>query len=232
MAGQIHSHANFLSQPAPGWLPDFILDLNLLRVFIWYVAILFLISLALRIRFYLSIYDIARYVAEACPSVFRLVHEHWFLCVRDRFLTLVGLYGGILAAYLLVSRLVWPAASVSVRDLADADPLLLVGHVVLFGLMVATDLVLVLQTSVVDKNRIIQDLAFAERWLGGKVYSVLDMLGRWNPIKNYADNLTAQTMVWFNVLFRGSVRSMIVQTVLRVFVGSALFISNAVLHPM
>ena len=79
-------------------------------------------------HFHMSIYNITRYVAEACPSVFRLVHEHWFLCVRNRFLWQVGIYGGVLVAYLLLSRLVWPTSSVSVQELAEWNPAILLAQ--------------------------------------------------------------------------------------------------------
>jgi hypothetical protein len=152
-----------------------------------------------------------------------LIHEHWFLCVRDRLLMQVGVYGGILVSYWLLSRLVWPTASISVADLSAYHPLVLVLYLFLIGVMIACDLVLTVQTSVIDEDRIIQDLTFAERWLGGRVFGVLEMLGKFNPIRNYADNMTAQTMLWLNVLFRGSVRSMIVQTAIRLIVGTSLF---------
>lgn len=221
---------DILLEKAPPWLPSFILELNLIRAFFWYVAILFLISLFLRLRFYLTIYNITRYIAEQCPNVFRLVHEHWFLCVRDRFLQLVILYGGILVTYWLVSRLIWPTASVSVLDLAEWHPWALLGNLFLIGTMVTIDIVLVGQTSVIDQQRIIQDLKYAEGWLGGRLYRVLNVLGRFNLIKNVADNMTAQTMVWFNVLFRGSMRSMIAQTAVRVIVGCSLFASHAIIE--
>ena len=96
----------------------------------------------------------------------------------------------------------------------------------MIGIMITVDIVLTVQIGVVDEDRIIQDLTFAEKWLSGKVYNVLQVLGRWNPIKNYADNMTAQTMLWLNILFHGSVRSMIVQTAIRVIVGTSLFVSH------
>jgi hypothetical protein len=99
-------------------------------------------------------------------------------------------------------------------------------YLLMIGIMITVDVVLTVQTSVVDEDRIIQDLEFAERWLGGKVYNVLQVLGRWNPIKNYADNMTAQTMLWLNVLFHGSIRSMIAQTAVRVIVGTSLFVAH------
>lgn len=224
--GNVNETVELLLKPASPWLPPFLLDLNLIRAFLWYIAIMFCVSMGLRLRFYLSIYNITRYIAESCPSVFRLVHEHWFLCVRDKFLWQVGIYGGVVVAYLLLSRLVWPTSSISIQELADWNPAILMTYLLMIGVMIAVDVVLTVQTSVVDEERIIQDLEFAERWLGGKVYNVLQVLGRWNPIKNYADNMTAQTMLWLNVLFHGSIRSMIAQTTVRVIVGTSLFVAH------
>lgn len=216
--------------PLPPVLPEYLLKINLLSFFLGYVTLLFLLSLVLRMRFYTAIYEIAQYVARSCPSVFRLIHEHWFLCVRDRFLWLVGVYGSIIGLYFFFSRIVWPQAYVSPADLADWSPAVLVGTLILIALMVAIDLVLTLQTSVIDKDVIIRDLKSAEEWLGGRLYAVLNLLGRWNPIKNYADSLTAECMLWLNVVFRGGMRMMILQTALRLLVGTSLFLTQAMLR--
>lgn len=216
-----------LFEPAPSILPAYVRDVNLLRVFIWYVTVLFVASLAIRLRFYSAVYAVTRYVARSCPNVFRLIHEHLFLCVRDRLLSLVYVYGGILVAYLVLSRWVWTDAYVSPLQLAELDPAVLLLTLVMSGAMVAVDLVLTLQASVIDKKRVIEDLKYAESWLGSRWHAVLNVLGRWNPIKNYADHVTAETMLWLNVLFRGSMRMMILQTSLRIIVGTCLFVTQA-----
>lgn len=217
-----------LFEPAPSILPAYVRDLNLLRVFIWYVTALFVASLALRVRFYSAVYAVTRYVARSCPNVFRLIHQHLFLCVRDRLLALVYAYGGILAAYLVLSRWVWKDARVSPAELAELDPAILLLTLVMSGSMIAVDLVLTLQTSVIDEKRVTEDLQYAESWLGSRLSMVLNVLGRWNPIKNYADHATAETMLWLNILFRGSMRMMILQTSLRIIVGTCLFVAQAV----
>lgn len=216
-------------EPLAPILPGFLLDINLLSLFVAYITLLFVVSLALRVRFYTAIYEVARYVARSCPNVFRLIHEHWFLCVRDRFLWLVGVYGSIIGLYFLFSRIVWPQASISPAELAAWSPAVLVATLILIALMLAIDMVLTLQTSVIDKETVLRDLKSAEEWLGGRLYAVLNLLGRWNPIKNYADNLTAEVMLWLNVVFRGSMRMMILQTTLRLLVGTVLFATQAMI---
>ena len=213
--------------PAAGpILPHFILyDFNLLRGFIWYVSIMFGISLLLRLRFYGSVFSIARHVTESCPNVTSLILQHRFLCIANGLVVRIGIYSGILGVYMALNRWVWPSAFVSLADLAQPYPIVLVGHLVLIGIMITLDTLLIAQVSVVDVDRVTHDLSEAEGWLGGSINQILGLLGKWNPIKKYADATTRETIVWFNEITRNNLTLLIVQPALRILVAFSLFSS-------
>src|SRR5687767_5082962 len=89
---------------APAILGDLVLQANLLRAFIWYLSGMFLLSLVLRLRFYLSVYEICKHVKYACPNLFQLIDEHWMLIVRQGMLTRIVLYLIILLPYVILNR--------------------------------------------------------------------------------------------------------------------------------
>lgn len=213
----------YLSSP-PRLLPEWLLNLNLLRAFIWYVSVYFVVSLLLRLRFYKSVYDVSVYVRLSCPRIFGLVHEHWFLCMRDGLFNLIVIYGGILLVYMSLNQLVWPLATINVNLLASVDPGLLVVMLVATGTMLAVDVVLMAQIGLIDTSRVIKDLQWSEEWLGGNLNRFLNLLGKWNPIKRYADNVTLESIQWLNVIFRSSLAVMIFQLVLRLLVAASLFV--------
>ncbi|MFO0946848.1 MAG: hypothetical protein U1D30_13035 [Planctomycetota bacterium] len=208
----------------PQLLPQWLLHLNLLRAFIWYISAYFVISLLLRLRFYKSVYEVSVYVRLSCPRIYGLVHEHWFVCMKDGLFNLIVIYGGILLAYMTLNQLVWPLATINVNRLASLDPGLLVLMLAVTGTMLAVDLVLMAQIGLIDTSRVIKDLQWSEEWLGGNLNRFLNLLGKWNPIKRYADSVTLESIQWLNVIFRSSLAVMIFQLILRLLVAASLFV--------
>lgn len=210
--------------PTPFILPEWLLDADLLRMFIWYISLSFAVSLLLRLRFYLAVFAVARHVSDACPNVYRLIHEHWFLCIKDGIVGLVVVYSAILAAYMSMNQLVLPEAQATLSMLAELHPLVLVANVILIGTMLTIDTALTVQVGVLDVTRVTNDLNYAEEWLGSSLNHLLNFLGRWNPIKAYADSQARESLVWMNSVFRNSVQVMIGQLVLRIVTAGCLFI--------
>lgn len=208
--------------PIPHMLPDWIVQADLLRIFIWYISITFVLSLLLRLRFYSAVYALARHISDSCPSVYRLLHEHWFLCVKDGLLVLVGLYSFLLTLYMILTRVVLPEAHATLEMLADLHPLVVLVNLALIGLMVTIDTALIVQVGVLDVHCVKADLTYAEEWLGGNLNNMLSFLGRWNPIKAYADSKAKESLVWMNEVFRNSVQVMIGQLVLRIATAALL----------
>ncbi len=213
-----------LATKTPAYLPDALLDFNLLNLFIVYVASMFVISTALRARFYRAVWEIAVYVKNSCPAIFELLEKNWSQCVRDGVIVRCGYFAVVFIPYVVFTRFVFPQAHISLRQLVDISPLLTVSTLILAGLMVGIDFFLVFQVTRVDAAKIKSDLEFGERWLGGRVAKWFDLLGSWNPIRRYAHAITQDSMSWFNEVFRNSVSVMILQTVLRITLGAFLII--------
>lgn len=92
-------------------------DLNLLRVFDFYLASTFLISIAMRFRQYEAVVRLVRALPDRWPLLMKLVGRH-----RNIFLTWATVLPGILALVLtvvnmLACRLIWPHAQLSLHDL-------------------------------------------------------------------------------------------------------------------
>jgi hypothetical protein len=214
-----------LFAPPHSILPRWLLDVNLLKVFLWYITLLFFVSMGLRLRFYHSVYVIAQHVRFSCPRVFSLINEHWFICLRDGLLTWFSIYLTLLGPYVLLNQFVWPKANVSLADLQDVHHGLVTLLLALIGVMLAIDGILLAQVSVIDTERVRNDLTWSDGWLGGKLNFLLAHMGKWNPIKWYADKVTHENMRWLNKVFRNSIWSMIVQLAIRMAVAVFLYVS-------
>lgn len=203
-------------------LPTVILDFNLLRGYMDYVTLAFLISFILRLRFYHAVYRVAKHLSLSCPNVYKLIHEHAFLFFKDGVILPIGVYGAVLGVYLVFTWVLFPMATISLAGLAALHPLVLVLVLLLVGTMMTLDCWVVLHVSKVDAEQVTRDLNLAEGWLGGRLNGLLSLLGKWNPIKLYADSLTRESMKWFNQTFRASLAMMITQLALRLSVVATL----------
>jgi hypothetical protein len=95
-------------------------DLNLIRLFDFYLASLFLISIFMRLRQYDAVVRLVRAFPDRWPKLMQLVGHH-----RNIFLTWTTLLPGILALLLtfinmLACRLIWPNADLTLNDLSHA----------------------------------------------------------------------------------------------------------------
>ncbi|MGL4462856.1 MAG: hypothetical protein ACRC1K_11960 [Planctomycetia bacterium] len=215
-----------LFAPAAPILPEWLLQLNLLRAFIYYITAVLAASVLLRARFYYAVFTLAKHVSQSCPRIFELVRDHWLLCIEDGLLARFGAYALIMSVYSLLNNFVYPESSVSVQQLLQLHPAVLVFHLVLIGWMMAVDFILLARISVIDADRIIRDLTFAEGWLGGNINHLLDRwLGTYNPLMRYARRVAQDNIVWLKDVFRSSLDLMVTQLVLRLVAAFSLFVS-------
>jgi hypothetical protein len=200
-------------------------DINLLRAFIWYVTVMFFLGMLLRLRFYHSLMIITQHVSNRCPNVTDLLRQHWVLCLANGIVPRALTYGLIVALYVILNHFVWPQAEVHIPDLAQPYAEHLVWNILLVGLMVTVDLWLIVQVTVIDVGKTIQDISLAERWLGGSVNQLLKLLGSWNPIDRYAASTTKQMLEWLNAVTHNSIGLLILQVAIRLWVAGSLYSS-------
>lgn len=86
------------------------MDLNLIRLFDFYLALMFLISTVLRVQQYRAILDLVRKVPGRWPRLFDLVKQHRGIFLTGSTLAPAALALVLLAIQMFASRRVWPEA--------------------------------------------------------------------------------------------------------------------------
>jgi hypothetical protein len=141
-----------------------LLDLNLIHLFDFYLAVMFLASTMLRINRYRSILALVGAVPGRWPRLFKLVREH-----RSVFLTWATVLPAILAltlslTHMLACRLVWPQAKVTIGYLTSHE--FAVPFIVVLGcLMLGVDWYATFTFGEVDRALMQKYFDQAEYWL-------------------------------------------------------------------
>jgi hypothetical protein len=208
--------------PPPPFLPDEVWYADILRFFGWYITAAFVVSLFVRWRLYMAFYRIATFFAKECPNVFLLLHRHWPALVKNGVTPLLVAYTLILALFFLCTRVVFPGSTLTLSEI-ERSPALLAMTVAGLGCMVAVDCWLIFSVGSIDAQFAQAELRYAEEWLGGRIVRALDFLGKYNPIRAYADYQTRMVVQEFNALFRYNLKVMTFQVAIRSAVVALLF---------
>jgi hypothetical protein len=157
-------------------------DLDLIRFFEFYLAVMFLLSTALRIHQYRAVLALLRAMPGRWPRLLRLIGEHHGMFrTWETFLPAV-LALGLLLLHTTACRWVWPHARLTVADLAQvrlAVPILLV-----LGLaMTLFDCYTMVKVGKIDRPLIEKYFDQAEYWLRSWTAPVVRVvtLGYVNP---------------------------------------------------
>jgi hypothetical protein len=138
--------------------------LNLIHLFTFYLAAIFVLSTLRRVRQY---HDIAQLVLAApgrWPRVVKQLKSHWLMFLTWTTLRPAGVAIGLLGLQMVCSRLIWPQASLSLEMLLVEW--WVVPIVVLPGIgMLAVDLYFVLRVGELDRHDTEIYLDEAEHWL-------------------------------------------------------------------
>src|SRR5262245_52928822 len=155
---------------------------DLIHLFNFYLALMFMLSLVLRVGQYASFYRIARAFPDRWPKLLQEIKEH-----RAIFLTLGNLLPALTALVLcalnmLACRLVWPQAQLTISRLLElclALPLVLL----LGGAMLALDIYATLWVTEVNRAEVEKYFDQAEFWLKSWAAPVVRVFtfGRINP---------------------------------------------------
>lgn len=203
---------------------DWLLDLRPIRFFGLYLAVIFILGTALRIRQYWTIVSLVFRLRGRWPNLTRLLlsHRHLFLTwatVRPLVVVLVLLVGNMLA-----SQLVWPEAQAfQVRDLVIIWPAIPV-IVLTAAAMIAFDVFGTVRVSKLDRAEVEKYFDQAEHWLvtwKAPVIRILS-LGFINPRKIVAHEVRTALEKGCEVL-NSSLWWVSTQTVLRLAFGLSLW---------
>lgn len=139
-------------------------DLNLIRFFEFYLALIFLISTSVRIHQYLSVLKIVRAVPGRWPRLFALIKQQRTIFFTWSILTPALLALGLLVIHTVACRLVWPQANLTPARLVELWPA--IPFVLLLGAaMVGFDAYGAWNVAEVDRKLLEQYFDQAEYWL-------------------------------------------------------------------
>lgn len=162
-------------------------DLSLIRLFDFYLALLFLASVVRRLDLYRSVMGLVVNVPGRWPRLMQLVREHRMTFMTWPLLGPAILALGLLVLQLIASRLIWPEAArpphgLTPSDLAEHWPALAVA--LPLGLaMVGVDLYFIVAVGRVDRQMLEGYFDQAEYWLKSKTAHVVKIVtfGYVNP---------------------------------------------------
>ena len=225
------------------------MNLNLIRLFDFYLAALFLLSTYMRYQQYEAIIRLVRALPDRWPRLLGLIREHHaiFLTWETVFPGLVAL--GLTLMNMLACRLIWPHASVTVATLVSSGVVSgeITGHtpqhssltphpspltflVLALGLaMLCVDLYATFKVGHVDRVQLESYFDQAEYWLRSWVTPVVHIftLGYINPRKMVSGEVR-KALVQASKQLNTTLWWVSLQVTLRIAYGLSLWLSFAI----
>jgi hypothetical protein len=204
---------------------------DLIQLFNFYLALIFLLSTALRIRQYAAVLRLVRAFRERWPRLFELLRQH-----HSILLTWGNLIPALTALALcvintLACRLVWPHAQLTIARLLEIGP---AWPPVLFCalVMVAVDVYATVQVGEIDRGEMEKYFDQAEFWLTSWTAPVVRVftLGRINP-RQMVHAEVRKSLVDASKLLNSTMWWVSVQTLLRIAYGLSLWLTFALTGP-
>jgi hypothetical protein len=202
-------------------------NLDLIRLFEFYLTLAFVASTVMRYRQYEAVVRLVRDVPERWPRLLKLVREHHGIFLTWATVLPAILAFGLLALHTFACRLVWPRAALTLGELNKFR--MLVPFITSLGVtMLAVDLYATFRVGVVDRALLQRYFDQAEFWLRPWVAPVVRVftLGYVNPRRmvhvevrkalEEASRLLNTTLWWVTV-----------QVSLRIAFGLSLWLSYA-----
>ncbi|MFO0811024.1 MAG: hypothetical protein U0746_20535 [Gemmataceae bacterium] len=208
------------------------LSLNLIRLFDFYLAAMFVVGTYRRYDLYRSAAGLAMSMPGRWPNLLKLVHDH-----RTVFLTWRTLLPSLLTLVvwglnILASRLVWHRAEVTAN--LTAQDLMIHGTAWLYALplataMVALDTYFLVRVGSFDRGTIEKYFDQAEYWLKGWKAPAVKVLtlGYVNPRQMVNDEVR-KALVAAGEMVNRNMYWMILQMGLRIAFGLSLWVTYAV----
>ncbi|QDU21401.1 hypothetical protein ETAA1_33680 [Urbifossiella limnaea] len=196
--------------------------INLIRVFDFYLALMFVISLVRRWEVYWDAIRIIFVVRGRWPRLMSRLAEHGSMLLNWEFFRPAMLAFGLTLIQMICSRVIWPDADLSGGQLREE---LLWFAVVVAAVvpMLAVDLYFVVSVGRFDHSETVKYLDQAETWLGWRGPLVkIATLGLVNP-SQMVDAEVRKSMTEFGATARSSLWWVSAQIGCRVLFGLALW---------
>lgn len=196
--------------------------LNLIRIFDFYLALMFVISFLRRWDVYLNAVRLTIGVRGRWPKLMQRLGEHKSIILNWAFFRPALLALLLMLVQLIASRLIWPKAVLTGPQLQEEwwlVPIILVPLIP----MLAVDLYFIIRVGKFDHDETVKYLDQAERWLGWKGPLVRALtLGIVNPHK-MVDTEVQKSLTEARSTLASSLWWVIVQTALRIAFGLTLW---------
>jgi hypothetical protein len=159
-----------------------VLDLNLINLFTFYLAAVFLISTVRRLRQYHDVVHLAVAAPNRWPRVLEQLRGHWIMFLTWATLRPAAVALGLLLIQMICSRIIWPTANLTLRQLLDEwwlTPVVLIA----LAAMLAVDVYFIVSVGEVGRREAEIYLDEAEHWLTSWKAPVISLitLGYINP---------------------------------------------------
>jgi hypothetical protein len=202
-------------------------SVNLIHLFNFYLAFMFLLSLYRRTAQYRAVGGLVLAVPGRWPRLFKLVRQHSTLFFTWTTFLPAGLALGLALLNWFFSSYVFPGAEITPADVAQwwlSWPFLLL----LGGGMIAVDLYFLLDVSPVNEKEISKYLDEAEYWLRSWTAPVVHFftLGRINP-RQMVSAEVQKALVEASRLIEVNLWWIVTQTAFRIGYGVALWLTFA-----
>jgi hypothetical protein len=141
-----------------------VLDLNLIHLFTFYLAAVFLLSTVRRLRQYHDVAQLAVAAPNRWPRVLEQLRGHWIMFMTWATLRPAAVALGLLVVQMVCSRLIWPSANLTLRGLL-AEWWLLPFVLTAMAAMLAVDAYFIASVGEVGRRETEVYLDEAEHWL-------------------------------------------------------------------
>jgi hypothetical protein len=206
------------------------LDLNLIRLFTFYLAVMFLLGTMRRYQQYHTIGSLAIGMPNRWPRVLTQIRKHRMMFITWAVLRPLILALMLIVANMICARLIFPQANLTTRDLLNEWWMLPILLPSLAG-MIGVDIYFVIRVGQVDRRETEKYLDEAEHWLRSWKAPLVSVftLGYINP-RQMVDDEVRKALEQGKGLVSWALWWVSLQTGLRLLFGLLLWLAWAV-HP-
>jgi hypothetical protein len=201
-----------------------LLDANLIRLFDFYLLMMFVIGLLRRWAIYRDISILAGAAILRRPNIVKQLGANRDLLITRQILFPILMAVGLMAIQFVLSRLIWPTANITFRD--ESTSWWRVTLLILFFVpMLTVDVYFLVQVGRIDRTEAIKQLNRAEYWLTNWKGTAIKWatIGYVDP-KKMVDNQLREGLTWFGSLVAWSMWWVVVQVALRVAFGLTVWL--------
>jgi hypothetical protein len=207
-----------------------VLQLNLIHLFTFYLAAVFLLSTYRRLRQYHTITALVWSAPGRWPNVVQQIKKHWLMFLTWTTFRPMAIAIGLLLIQMICSRLIWPAANITLEDLLNEWwmlPVVGAAGVAMLGV----DGYFIVRVGAIDRKETAKYLDEAEHWLTSWKSPLIRTLtlGYINPRK-MVDIEVQKALEESKGLLQSTLWWMSAQAGIRIVFGLTLWVAWA-LHP-